>query len=142
MTRTSSAEPYAEVNERDLFTEVFLFLRPVPASRPRVTRWGTYYSKTYKDWMAAADAALPEATVTYSLPVHVRLTIVCHRPKSTKLLTPRGDIDNYEKAIYDALTKKNYWTDDTLIQSHRVLKRYAEAGEHPHYEIEIRDYHR
>ena len=30
-------------------------LTPVPASRPRVTRWGTYYGKRYTQWREEAE---------------------------------------------------------------------------------------
>lgn len=112
-----------------------LYVAPVPASRPRVTRWGVYYTKTYKAWMAAADASIPEANRTLEGTLGVRIEFVCHRPKTTKRITPNGDLDNHMKSILDALTKKGYWNDDMDIVEGLVTKRFAEPGETPHTSI-------
>lgn len=64
----------------------------------------------------------------FTRPVFVAAYFDVLKPKTTKLLTPRGDIDNYEKALYDALTKCGVWTDDTLVASHHNGKRFASRG--------------
>jgi len=87
--------------------------------------------------MAAADTAIPQAKRKIHGRVRVTLDIVCHKPKSTKLITPRGDIDNYMKAILDAVTKKGYWHDDAQVAEINAVKRYAMEHEEPHTNIEI-----
>lgn len=88
---------------------------PVPASRPRVTRFGTYYGKRYKAWIAAAPAQLPKHLQHFTGPVVVEVYVACTRPKKTKLTHPRGDCDNYAKGPLDALTKAGVWKDDTQV---------------------------
>ena len=45
--------------------------QPVPASRPRVTRWGTYYGKNYTRWRKAADDLLKEAKGLHDEPIAI-----------------------------------------------------------------------
>lgn len=111
---------------------------PVPASRPRVSRWGVYYSKTYKDWMKEADRTVPEAKAPMYGPLRVDVELVCKRPQKLTRAMPVGDVDNYAKAVLDALTKKGYWPDDDEITELLVEKRYALAGEEPHTNVTIR----
>lgn len=110
---------------------VVLRCNPVPASRPRVTRWGTYYGKTYKAWRELADRELPAAPRCASGHLHVELEFAVRRPKTTKRTNPRGDVDNYAKAMLDAMTKKNYWGDDDQIVSLLCTKRFTSEGEEP-----------
>ena len=46
------------------------------------------------------------------------------RSKTGKLLTPVGDGDNFEKAIYDLLQTKGYLEDDRWITSATWAKRF------------------
>lgn len=110
---------------------VALHLDPVPASRPRVTRWGTYYGKTYTRWRKTAAASVPLADCPFPKPqhLHVDVAFVVKKPKTSKLTTPRADIDNYMKAIFDVLTDKEYWDDDVQVVSVNATKRFASANE-------------
>lgn len=137
MTTSSNSEPYAEVTERGDYMSLRLFCVPTPASRPRVTRWGTYYGKTYKAYMQAADTAIPTASHTLEGNLRATVEFVCLKPKTTKRLNPRGDIDNHLKAILDAITKKNYWHDDDQVVEITALKRWQHKGEQPHTRITI-----
>lgn len=117
----------------------FVFpVAPVPASRPRVTKWGTYHTKTYKNWLEAAGRYLK--TVTAHIPqgkLLVVATFVCHRPKTTKLVTPKGDIDNYLKAPLDAITHAGLWDDDKWITTIVGHKRFQEPGEDAHTALQV-----
>ena len=106
---------------------ITLHINPQPASRPRVTRWGTYYGKKYAEWMELANKLLPDATSTLDGPLSVYTEFHGKKPKTTKREFPIGDIDNHEKAIWDVLTKKGYWTDDDLIIKSHSIKKYAEG---------------
>jgi len=125
----------------------FSFLNePVPASRPKVTRWGVYYGKRYTVWRKEAypAAAAYDGTPT-DKPVVVLVEAVMTKPKTGKLQTPRGDIDNYVKGPLDAMTAgKRFWKDDTQVVGLKAFKRYAEDGEVPgffvHW-IELEEFH-
>ena len=104
-----------------------LFLRldvkPVPASRPRVSKWGTYYGKTYKAFRKAMHEALSgfeDDPMTGSL--HVEVTFFCLEPKKPTKLWPRGDIDNYVKALFDSFNGKVWGDDDQVVTvvAHKV----------------------
>jgi Holliday junction resolvase RusA-like endonuclease len=118
---------------------VTAWTNPVPASRPRVTKWGTYYSKTYKDWMRWAEANIPEGGDP-PLPGHydVVLEFIVAKPRTSKLTRPVGDVDNYAKAILDVLTKKGYWPDDADVVCLQASKRFAHEDEEPRTEAFIK----
>ena len=145
MTRSSKAEVTVHRDESGEYSGFTLVLniQPVPASRPRVTRYGTYYLKTYKAYKDAAHEAIPvctEQTLTCELGATVEF--ICHRPKKITLVSPRGDIDNHLKAIFDAIVGmaatskvkcklKKYIGDDELISAVDARMRYAEPDEEP-----------
>lgn len=144
MSQSSKAEVTYHY-DGDIYTGVtiVLFVKPVPASRPRVTRYGTYYLKTYKAYRAAAHEAIPvckENTLTCELGCTIEF--ICAKPKGTKMVSPRGDIDNHMKAILDAVVGnaatrlvkcklKGYIADDELISHADVTMRYALKDEEP-----------
>lgn len=117
----------------------FVFpIAPVPASRPRVTKWGTYHLKTYKDWLEYAGIYLSGEEVRIpAQPLHINIEFVCTKPRTTKLVTPKGDIDNYLKAPLDAITHAGIWEDDKWIVSVHASKRFQEQGEDPHTRMEV-----
>ena len=143
MTKQSSKLIVTVAQDEGSITIGISGLNPVPASRPRVTRWGVYYTKTYAAWRKAIHKVLynnPGRALEGNLAVV--LTIRVEKPKTTKRDNPRGDLDNYEKAIYDAISgekgsPKGYWTDDDQIVSTRVDKRWVGPGEPCGYSIKI-----
>lgn len=112
-------------------------LAPVPAARPRVSRWSTHYPKTYEAWRQAAGAYLPRQVDTLSGLFAVTIESVCKRPQKLTSPTPNGDVDNYAKAAMDAITSAGIWHDDKHVVSLLSTKRYAEKGEPPHTLITI-----
>lgn len=119
------------------YRSVVLTANPVPASRPRVTRWGTYYAKTYKTWRDQVYACLKEQTdvLDNSLTVLVRSNVL--KPKTSKKDHPRGDADNYAKGPLDVLTQKKFWVDDDLIVNLLSSKKFISDGQEPHTEVYI-----
>ena len=101
---------------------------PVAASRPRVSKWGTYYGKTYKKFREHAAQALADFKSTYgAAPLGVITRIVVMKPKTTKRSYPRGDIDNFEKAAWDAITNSPaFWDDDDQIVLSVTSKEYTQ----------------
>jgi Holliday junction resolvase RusA-like endonuclease len=119
--------------------QIMLALDPVPAARPRVGKFGTYYPKTYSRFRIQADDLLQPLshgrTPSDEL-FYVELEFVGQRPKSTILPAPKGDIDNYAKAALDAVTKAQMlWSDDRQIVGLHAVKRWAEPGEYAHIRI-------
>lgn len=59
-------------------------------------------------------------------PVSLNVIFNAHRPKTTKKTFPRGDLDNYEKALMDALTKHGgFWIDDDQVVELQSAKCWA-----------------
>ena len=115
-------------------------LNPVPASRPRVSKWGVYYLKTYTRWMKQAKLHLPDGVddPEFTGPVAVLTEFVVNKPKTTKRAYPIGDNDNYEKAAWDAITKcRAVWDDDDQILLNVSIKRFTNANEEPHTRVVV-----
>ena len=100
---------------------------PVPASRPRVSKWGTYYGKTYSKFRKEAKPAVEGAYVGDPLQcvLEVQAIFYCKRPKTTKRRDPRGDVDNYVKAILDSCNGI-VWGDDDQILRLTASKRWED----------------
>ena len=102
-------------------------IAPVPASRPRVSKWGTYYGKTYsafrKEAAKVIDAELENDPLEGGL--EVSLWFFCKKPKTTRREEPRGDVDNYIKAILASCNGK-VWVDDDQILRLNAQKRWAD----------------
>jgi Holliday junction resolvase RusA-like endonuclease len=105
-------------------------LKPVPAARPRIPRYGKpYYPKTYKRWIDEATRDVPVyAGTPIDHPVRATVLFAIPRARTSKLIVPVGDGDNFEKSIYDLLTKKGYLTDDKWITSGTWTKRFLPFG--------------
>mgnify|MGYP003131711188 CR=1 FL=1 len=104
---------------------------PVPASRPRVTRWGVYYGKKYTSFRKELKAILPDLlagreSFPVKGPISVKIIFHCHKPKTSKLNEPRGDIDNYIKAILDSCNGL-VWDDDDQIVRINACKLFADG---------------
>lgn len=117
-------------------------LSPIPAPRPRVTTQGwTYYPKRYKAWRERVGELLPgllrEAGLVAPLegPLFVSCRFVVQRPKRTKLAHPRGDLDNYEKALWDQLTECGAWLDDNQVVHSQSRKEWSDP--HTRGRIEV-----
>jgi len=123
--------------------EVYLPLAPVPAARPRISRWGTYYPKTYSTWMKDAAALLaPHAAnfAAWECPVFVMVTSSVKRPANPANNMPHPDVDNYAKAALDAVQKCGFLIkDDKQVQVLLSSKRFTVGDEAPHSYIVIAD---
>lgn len=66
------------------------------------------------------------------------MVVVVKKPKTTKRDRPRGDLDNYEKGVWDAITSAgHWWADDDQIVENVTRKRWAEPDEPEGYHIRI-----
>lgn len=113
---------------------------PVAASRPRVGKWGAYYSGPYKSFREEAKekvfGILGQDFVPLQGPLAVVVEIYATQPKSTKLDYPRPDIDNYTKAVLDSLNTL-LWEDDSQIISIYATKQWAEQNEAGYFTVEV-----
>ena len=120
-------------------------INPVPASRPRVTRWGTYYGKRYnkfKEEMKENTSYecrhnlkntiiwledLIYADMTFFVPMARSWSKKKKSLKNGQFCDNNADLDNYEKAILDSLNGI-YFKDDRQIVSQKSQKIWADKG--------------
>ena len=113
--------------------EIFIPTKPTPASRPRISRYGNYYTKGYADfrkeiYLFFKTLKKPKETVDGMF--KVELEIICKKPKKPSNEYPRGDVDNYVKAYLDSITYAQlFWIDDIQVTELIATKRYQEKGE-------------
>lgn len=108
---------------------------PVSASRPRISKYGSYYSKSYMNYRAETHKFLKSIRKDYPIDetslFKVELEFLCYKPKKpSNKDCPRYDIDNLIKAPLDAITySEMIWKDDIQILEVKAKKRYTEDGE-------------
>jgi Holliday junction resolvase RusA-like endonuclease len=108
---------------------------PVSASRPRFSKYGSYYSKSYMNYRDETHKFLKTIRKDYPIDetslFKVDIEFLCYRPKKpSNPDCPRYDIDNLIKAPLDAIThEKMIWKDDVQILEVHASKRYQEDGE-------------
>lgn len=114
-------------------------ITPVPASRARVPRFGKpYYVGRYATFREEAVYKILSCTKTLTGPLIIVTDFLVPKPRTSKLDYPTGDIDNYQKAIYDALTDSDgYWIDDRQIVSVIANKRFVRYGHVPELNVYI-----
>lgn len=126
------------------------FFLPVPPKATERTRSAcrgrfvqVYLDPKYREWRGLAEAALKARPLSpYPVdragPIKVTTEVVFAKPKTTKLAFPRGDLDNLEKGIWDAITVSGrHWVDDNQIVESRTTKRWALGDEDPGYHITV-----
>lgn len=104
---------------------------PSPQHRPRVGKFGTFYPKAYQTYHKECQeefASRVRGLESLTGPLGVVVEVLCPRPKTTKLLAPKGDVDNYAKAPLDAATKAGVWLDDSQIEVLGAVKGWASPG--------------
>lgn len=120
-------------------------IEPVPASRPRVMRWGVYYLKTYEQFRKDMQSLLLQVKRTlYAEPLKLDVTFFIRIPKSyskkkcnelnDKYCVSNMDLDNLEKAIYDSMNGHVY-LDDKQIVEHTTRKKWVK--DNPRIEVII-----
>ncbi len=116
-------------------------ISPVAASRPRISKFGAYFTGPYKKFREEGSKVVYEVLgADFDLidqPIAVDLECYVRQPKSTKLECPKGDIDNFIKAIFDLLNDK-LWVDDNIVRSVHAVKEWAPKGEEGYFTLGIR----
>lgn len=121
-------------------------IRPVPASRPRVGKNGTYYTKTYSNFRKEMSKYLEqfkenkEYSINENCLFSVEFEFICPSPKKKTIKTPRGDLDNFMKGPLDCITYNCIvWKDDTQVSEITATKRFTEANESNKIKIKIKE---
>ncbi|WP_259648792.1 RusA family crossover junction endodeoxyribonuclease [Burkholderia pseudomallei] len=113
---------------------------PLPAPRPRMTKWGSaYMPASYKKYQAEIVQKLGPKPDGAPLDGELSVVIefVCKPIAKSKFTTPMGDLDNLAKGVMDTLTDEGWWLDDRQIVSLHLTKRFPEPGEAPHINVAI-----
>jgi Holliday junction resolvase RusA-like endonuclease len=128
------------------FMKISFFVCGEPKAQPRVKAFrrgkftGVYTPKSADDWKAAVRKTWKETKAERFLfgPLEVNLEFRIQRPKShytgkgeLKKSSPidhtcRGDVDNFCKAVLDALTDAGAWIDDASIVLLTAKKEWAD----------------
>jgi len=113
-------------------------IAPVPASRARVTRWGTYFPKKYTKYrkemyqLLCGMNSTPDSSL---LDVNIKFWIEMPKSWSKKkkyikvdsYCDNNADIDNYIKAVLDSC-EGFYFENDKQVVKICGIKKYAEVG--------------
>ena len=110
---------------------------PVPASRPCVSRFSTYYKGPYKKYMDAMKIAVSDihvvpiegnvyAKVDFFVPMAPSWLKAKKEEKLGKFCDNNKDIDNYCKAILDSLNGICY-VDDSQVVMIRARKYWTNS---------------
>lgn len=116
-------------------------INPIPASRPRVTRYGTFYKEPYNSFKAVfrrlvINDSLKTKSSSYDMSMALKMTIVFYvktpismSRKKQMLLegqyhTKRPDLDNLIKSIKDAMNGV-WYKDDSQVVSLVAEKRWS-----------------
>ncbi len=103
-------------------------ISPVPASRPRVTRYGTYIAKTYAQYKKEMCKQVDDLSIKkFTNPIYVETTFYMPIPKSLSIKKRNlldgtycdigGDMDNLLKALWDSLNGYAYVDDKQIVWS-------------------------
>ena len=127
-------------------------LQPVACPRPRVSKFGTYYPKAYKDFQRAVKLYFKTHVEDSSIfdkstePIHITYTFVFNRPQYMKakkypcgriIHTKRPDLDNLVKAMNDVIQAAGIINDDSQIYSMGAHKYYASIEEQASITLQI-----
>jgi Holliday junction resolvase RusA-like endonuclease len=129
--------------------KIFLALPPRATARTRCGCRGrfpnVYNEPAYKAWKDEAIQQIRELEPPFPLDapfegdVWVAVEVVVRKPTSTKKTRPKGDRDNFEKGVFDAITQAGgWWKDDDQIVEGPFLKRWAADDEPEGYKVTVR----
>lgn len=105
-----------------------IFVAGEPKAQPRArragNRKGVYTPDTAKDWKERILIALAGKNYGITGPIECNLTFMMPRPKRLyRKNDPEGwiphtakpDVDNLQKAVFDAMTNAGVWKDDSQV---------------------------
>lgn len=132
----------SKIEEKNEETTIYLNMDFVPASRPRVTRFGSYIAEPYNTFKKQFFAFSKENLTKYGKkylnePLSIDISFYREIPKSytkkkRQLVLEQGsiikpDIDNYFKSILDSMNGI-FYTDDSYVVELSGRKLYTEQN--------------
>lgn len=105
---------------------------PVPASRPKVTRWATYYGKKYSKFREEMNELTKDieftplkgniyAQLAFYIKIPMSWSKKKKKAKDKTCCDNNADIDNYCKAILDCLNGTFYEDDRQIVMLKAVM---------------------
>jgi len=105
---------------------------PVPASRPKVTRWTTYYGKKYSKFREEMGKLTEDikfiplkgniyAQLTFYIKIPMSWSKKKKKAKNGAYCDNNADIDNYCKAILDSLNGVYYEDDRQIVMLKAIM---------------------
>ncbi len=124
-------------------------IAPVVASRPRVTRWSTFFPKKYAAFKVEMSELTKDIVFTPTKElIYVQLTFFVAMPKSWskkkklekggKFCDNNADIDNYCKAILDSL-EGVYFENDKQVAMIKAMKYYSATPRIEYQQTELKN---
>lgn len=112
--------------------EFVLPICPTPQERPRFTRTGHAYHSAKQQ---ARERELALALLPYrpKTPLQGPVVVLVHAKLPKPLKLPSGkkywkpDVDNLAKQMLDALTRANFWHDDSQVVEISIRKTYSDT---------------
>lgn len=109
--------------------------RPLPAPRPRVTRWGAYNDPKYTEYKKAIAIIAKQQKFYSENALKMSITFIFPYPKSWSkkkidlayFHTSRPDLDNLIKGVKDALNDICYKDDSQITQFDKVTKIWGDT---------------
>ncbi|MFA8674128.1 crossover junction endodeoxyribonuclease RusA [Escherichia coli] len=89
----------------------------------RHNRGRTHVSAEGQAYCDNVARIIKNAMLDIGLAMPVKIRIECHMPDRR-----RRDLDNLQKASFDALTKAGFWLDDAQVVDYRVVKMPVTKG--------------
>ena len=129
--------------------QFFVPMRPKGKARARVTKWGAYTPKTTvaaeQEFIGTARDFKPVKRIDGPVSVTLGFYMPCqaHMSKKNKQAiqfkphTVKPDIDNLVKLALDALTKAEFWKDDSQVVILKAVK-YWSGNEQCGISVEIK----
>jgi Holliday junction resolvase RusA-like endonuclease len=93
-----------------------------------------FYAEKYTEWLRTAPGLLqtlaaPDLKDGPLLgPCECYVLVEAQRPKKTVLSSPQADVDNFAKAVLDAVTHAGIWRDDRQVEMLMIRKAWAAEG--------------
>ena len=140
------------VKDTQSIYKIKLPINPVPASRPRVTRWGVYYGKAYtqfkkeiQQWKEQNTPTLPKNALSQPCKVHIGFYLPLPKNTSKKrkieldgtYCDTKQDLDNLVKGVLDYVLgnsspdkkdkKPTFISDDKLVVELSCYKKWTSS---------------